>query len=97
MLQTLAEKVRQRRAQMLVHSYIYYRLNDSLVSDDAWQRWANELVELQKEIMTIGFYDEAFSDWDASTGYHLPQDDYVCYKADQLLRWREKTRSKHYD
>ena len=85
-MQTIAEKIKQRRAQMLVHSYVYYRLGENIVSDHKWQEWANELVVLQKEYcLAIGFYDEAFKDWDGSTGYHLPQDDWVSRKANRIL------------
>lgn len=89
--QTIQEKIRQKRAQMLVHSCIYYLYDDSLVTDHTWQAWADELVELQKDYKDpIGFYDEAFKDWDASTGYHLPKDEYVVNKALHLLRRRDK-------
>lgn len=73
--QELLEKVRQRRAQMLIHSCIYYEMNDNIVSDHTWQQWADELEELQKkhpECMSIGFFDWEFRDWDGATGAHLP-------------------------
>lgn len=90
--QTLPEKIRQRRAQMLVHSCIYYLYDDSLVSDHTWQQWADELVALQREHLSpIGFYDAEFADWDASTGYHLPKDEWVTSKALQLIRHRDFT------
>ena len=91
-LQTLEEKIKQRRSQMLVHSYIYYELGSNVVSDHDWQQWADELTELQNmgEYPRIGFYDEAFKDWDGSTGYHLPRDNWVFNKAMQLIRSRDK-------
>lgn len=93
--QTPAEKIRQRRAQMLVHSFIYYVLNDSVVSDHQWQRWADELVQLQKEYPEpIGFYDKEFADWDASSGYHLPKDGWVSGEALWLLRFIDERRWK---
>jgi len=82
------EKIKQRRSQMLVHSYIYYQLNQSVVTDDTWQRWANELVKLQKSRrgpVKINWYDEAFADWDGSTGCHLPKDFWVHSIATRLL------------
>lgn len=85
MKQTLEQKIRQRRAQMLVHSYIYYHLNDNIVSDDVWQKWANELVELQKKKKRIDFYDKAFSDWTGASGAFLPADQWVRRKAIALL------------
>jgi len=69
----ITEKIRQRRSQMLIHSCIYYHLNDSIVTDNKWQEWANELRDLQELFSeSIGFYDREFKDWDGSTGYHLP-------------------------
>lgn len=89
----LKSKIRQRRAQMLVHSCIYYELNDNIISDDTWQRWADELEKLQKEnpdLLQIGFYDDAFADWDGSTGTHLPlRDAWVYSKAQWLLSLRK--------
>ena len=76
MLQTLAEKIKQRRAQMLIHSYIYYRLDDNIVSDHQWQHWAFELAKLQNENPNeckIGFFDKEFEGWTgAHGGSHLP-------------------------
>lgn len=98
-MQTLPEKIKQRRAQMLIHSHIYYRLNDSIVSDHTWQRWADELVQLHAQHPDpIGFYDHAFDSWDGSTGYHLPCDEWIKAKADVLLfrtsREQRKLRSE---
>jgi hypothetical protein len=92
-LQTLQEKIKQRRAQMLVHSCIYYELDDNIVSDHTWQRWAEELQKLQEdhpEYLKIGFYDHYFKDWDSATGAHLPhRDPWVYRKATQLLKLRD--------
>lgn len=74
-LQTITEKIQQRRYQILVHSYIYYQLNDSIVSDDVFDRWAKELFELQEkypdEAKKARFHNE-FVDFDGSTGFDLP-------------------------
>jgi hypothetical protein len=85
-IQTLSEKIRQRRHQMLVHSYLYYVMDENIVDDDKWQQWANELVELQKQEKVIGFYDEVFADWDGSTGCHLPQDPWIIKRCKWLLK-----------
>ena len=84
-VQTLSEKIRQRRIQMLVHSYLYYVLDENVVDDHKWQQWADELTELQKEKKVIGFYDEAFSDWTGATGTHLPFDGSVVQRAKKML------------
>jgi len=79
---------------MLVHSYLYYRLDKPIISDDTWQRWANELAVLQKENpldCKINFYDKAFADWNGDTGFHLPLHDInVIKKANQILSLSEK-------
>lgn len=99
-VQTLSEKIRQRRHQMLIHSYIYYHLDDNIVSDDKWQQWADELVSLQEMWNTLGmtkkidFYDEAFADWTGASGAFLPFDDWVKEKAKQLIAYRDSERGK---
>jgi NAD-dependent DNA ligase len=75
---TVREKIRQRRAQMLVHSRLYYELDHTEVDDHTWQRWADELRQLQNEnpdARQIGFFDEEFSGWTGDSGYHLPLKD----------------------
>ena len=88
-IQTIPEKIRQRRAQMLVHSCIYYEMDNNIISDHTWQRWADELQKLQEEHpehLNIGFYDWNFRDWDGATGAHLPhRDPWVYRKAQYLL------------
>lgn len=73
-MQTIAEKIKQRRRQMLVHSYIYYELNKNIVSDFVWAKWAKELEQLQKdypeESKSVEYY-EYFKDWDGSSGAFL--------------------------
>ncbi len=72
-VQTVREKIKQRRLQMLVHSYLYYAANHPVVSDDQWQAWANDLRDLQAMFgITIGFLDAAFYGWTGATGFHLP-------------------------
>ena len=86
------ELLRRLRAQMLVHSYLYYWLDSPVWSDDLWQKQANRLERLQKDYLKvglsidIGFYDEAFQDWTGATGAHLPKDDFVVSKAIQIYR-----------
>lgn len=88
-VQTLSEKIKQRRIQMLVHSYLYYEMDENVVDDHKWQQWADELVELQKQKSTIGFYDEAFSDWTGASGAFLPFDDWVKERAKNLLQYKQ--------
>lgn len=90
----IAEKIQQRRLQMLVHSAIYYIFNDNIISDFDWSRWGVELAELQKKYPDISSkvkFAEAFKNWDASTGFNLPiNDDWVLSRAKQLMILRKK-------
>ena len=83
-VQTLSEKIKQRRTQMLIHSYLYYEADSPVISDDKWQEWADELVELQKQKLEINFYDQVFADWTGATGMHLPFDPWVVKRAECL-------------
>ena len=70
----IAAKIKQRRRQMLVHSYIYYELNQNIVSDHKWSEWAKELEQLQKdypeESRAVEEYEQ-FKDWNGSSGAFL--------------------------
>lgn len=65
--------IRKRRGQMILHSYLYYNLDHPVISDQKWQEWAIDLVDLQNKYdKIIGFYDDEFIDWTGDTGCHLP-------------------------
>lgn len=89
----IAEKIQQRRYQLLVHSCIYYVLDQNIITDDQWNKWAVELRELQEKYPDISQQTtlyEYFSDWDASTGTFLPIElDWVVYLAHQLLKYKQ--------
>lgn len=88
-LQTIEEKIKQRRLQMLVHSYIYYELDKNIVPDDKWSKWAMELVKLQNDNPIASknvIYYEQFKNWDGNTGAFLQYDKWVKNKANYLLR-----------
>ena len=89
----IAEKIQQRRYQMLVHSCIYYQLNQNSISDKQWDIWARELRDLQNQYPEISkqvtLY-EYFKDWDASTGAFLPiTKPWVIAKAKTLITSRK--------
>lgn len=89
-VQTLSEKIKQRRTQMLIHSYLYYVLDDNVITDEKWQQWADELTELQKQKKEIDFYDKQFANWNGSTGMHLPMPPWVVKRAKSLLTSKTK-------
>lgn len=68
-----AEVIKRHRRNMILHSYMYYQLADTLWDDHKWQEVATELAELQEAFPEpIGYFDKEFENWDGSTGYHLP-------------------------
>lgn len=89
----IAEKIQQRRLQMIIHSAIYYVFDNNIVSDSKWSQWGRELKDLQEKYPDIASnvrFAEAFKDWDASTGFNLPiHDDWVIKKATQLMNARK--------
>lgn len=95
---SVASKILQRRLQILVHSYIYYELNDNIVEDTKWSEWAMELVQLQKDNPIISSqlpYAEYFVDFDGSTGFNLPyKNKEIIEKANRLLRWRDENNTR---
>ena len=74
MNEEIRRKIQRRRRQILVHSYIYYELNDSVIDDALWSKWALELEQLQKEYpeesANAKYYND-FKDFDHSTGAGL--------------------------
>ena len=100
-MQTIKEKIQQRRLQILVHSCIYYKWDDNIISDAQWNKWAHELVELQKkypEKSKLVIYYEQFKDFDGSTGMDLPIDEtWVMDKASELLWIAHKYPDDLYD
>lgn len=89
----ISELITRRRKQILVHSTIYYRLDDNLISDHKWQEWSQELCELQLKYPKIAekcFLHEDFKDFDGSTGFDLPlTEPWVVRKAQQLLDFKK--------
>ena len=85
----IKSKIRQRRSQMLVHSRIYYLMDENIVSDDQWQKWANELADLQNKYpqhCKINFFDREFATWNGDSGAFLPlKDPYVVNKTQQVI------------
>lgn len=66
--------INRREHQLLVHSYIYYELDDSIIPDDQWSKWGFELGELRNkhpDIYERSEYADAFRNFDGSTGFDL--------------------------
>lgn len=86
--------IKRRRLQILVHSAIYYRFNESIISDFTYDAWSKELADLQKKYPKEAAqapYAKEFADFDGSTGFDLPTSDpWVVNKAQQLLAYHKK-------
>ena len=94
----LAEKIQQRRYQMLVHSYIYYEMNENIISDSQWSKWAMELVDLQSKYPNIAkhvVYADDFANWDGSSGAFLTYTNKpnIVITANRLVQSRQKKQS----
>lgn len=73
--QNIVSRIEYLRKKLLVHSIIYYRLDENIIPDDKWAEWALELENLVREHPEEGqnsFLAKEFKDFDHSTGYNLP-------------------------
>jgi hypothetical protein len=86
----IEEEIKRTRYNLMIHSYLYYKVDQPIISDVLFDEMSKRLVELQKTTQKIGFYDEAFQDWDGSTGYYLPVDERIMNKSFMLLKLVEK-------
>lgn len=84
----IAQKIQQRRLQVLVHSYIYYERDMNIISDHQWSEWAFELAELQKQYPKIArrvVYAKMFKDFDGSSGAFFKYDIDTITLAERLI------------
>lgn len=92
----IAELITRRRRQILVHSIIYYCMDDNIITDAQWSKWAIELEELQRVYPDIANQcprAAEFENFDHSTGYNLPLDDiYAVSTAKRLLSMKYEGR-----
>lgn len=75
----IQELIHRRRRQVLYHSILYYKFNTTVIPDEQFDRWALELVYLQKkhpeDSAAVPYMLEAFRDFTGETGFHLPLGD----------------------
>lgn len=84
----IAQLIQRRRLQILVHSYLYYEQDTNIISDQTWNKWAVELVNLQKKYPEIAenvIYAEMFKNWDGASGAFFTYDESTIYRASILL------------
>ena len=84
----------RRQRQILVHSYIYYELDENIIDDSTWSKWALELEELLRkypEESAASVYAKDFENFDHSTGaglnYFKPE---IIGVARMLLRYKKE-------
>ena len=90
----IKSNIKRLRRYILVNSYLYYEMNENLVTDEVWSAKALELETLQKQYPELSaeveLY-ETFKNFDHSTGagfdYSVPECEWVASKALQLLRY----------
>ncbi|WP_041914902.1 DNA ligase LigA-related protein [Selenomonas ruminantium] len=73
-LKPVHDRIRQLRLGLMLHSYIYYKLGKSIISDAKWDDRARELVRLQKKFPSVAKkvrFAKLYQDFDGSTGFHL--------------------------
>ena len=73
----LKKLMERRQRQILVHSIIYYKYDQNIISYYTWSKWAKELYDMQKanpEIAKETALYDIFKDFDYSTGSNLPMD-----------------------
>lgn len=70
---TEKEQIEWLQRYILVHSWIYYYGNDSLISDRQYDKKAKELVDMQSGYAKLGQtqYGYVFHDFDGNTGFDL--------------------------
>lgn len=69
---TKKDKINWLQRYILVHSWIYYENNDSLINDRQYDLKAAELVKLQRSTdITTTQYGYVFYDFDGTTGFDL--------------------------
>ncbi|AOZ63752.1 DNA ligase [Rhodococcus phage Weasels2] len=85
-------EINRLRRAMVVHSYIYYKLNRNIISDAEFDARAMQLVKLQADYPEISesvpYELEAFRDFEGSTGFNLPYNDRTHNLAMSLLMKR---------
>lgn len=86
------QTINQRERQIMVHSYLYYERDTSIITDSIFDRWMRELVDLKnkypREFKKSALYED-FKNFEGGTGMGLPYTQiWVINKAEFLLSYR---------
>lgn len=89
MEQSIEGKINQRRRQFLVHSFLYYRMDKTIISDEKFDKWARELYSLQLQYPEIAeqcIEKDYFRNFDPASGFDIPYLPWVENAARRLLQ-----------
>lgn len=82
----IENRIDRYRKWVAVHSYIYYEEGTTVVPDPVWDAKARRLARMQNVHPTLGtWHNDAFSDFDGSTGMNLPRTEEVKSRAEELI------------
>jgi ribonuclease HI len=86
-------RIDELREMLHAHSYVYYELNETVISDHDWDEMAKKLVQLQVQYPHAkrqGYLAEYFQNFDGSTGFDMPWTDHIKGIAEKMVeRHRE--------
>jgi NAD-dependent DNA ligase len=77
----IKELIERRRRQVIVHSVLYYTLDENIIDDHTFDRWCKELVTLQEEYPELAsecVYADEFKGYDGSTGMQFKDIPWAC-------------------
>jgi len=87
---TPLQELNHRERQVLIHAYLYYKLNKNIVGDDLYDHFSFDLDRLIKkypEDFKKSVFYESFKEFNPSSGYYLNYDQpWVRDKAFWLLK-----------
>lgn len=92
----IEDQINRARRNILVHSILYYKYDENLISDTDYDNWGKRLIFLQErypvEAQNTPFMVDEFKHFtDTTSGYDLPLDDeWGVRTANWLLRRREE-------
>ena len=90
--------INRRRRQLLVHSFLYYQMNENIIADTTFDMWSKELVELTEKypvVAQMAPLHKEFQGFDGSSGYDLPyHDPAIQSKAIRLLHYHNNLQER---
>lgn len=77
----VADYILWARHEVMVHSCIYYQLDDCVIPDYQWDMLAKNLGDIQDNYPDISeqinYYADYFVDFNGATGCHFPHADFI--------------------